>query len=432
MSLITSAPSSLGVLSRPINRWWTVVSGFLGMMLGAALLNYMYNIFSGPMGAEFGWSRSSIALGLTVFLIAEGIGLVCLGSAIDRWGPRRVAATMVFAYGLCMATVALLPPFYGIYLTLFALMGFCAAAGTAVPYAVAVTAWFDKRRGLALGLVTLGGGVGGSLTPFFASYLLQNFGWRGVFVGIGLIIAVVPVTSLILLIRMPQSYEEQRKSRAITRTKSGPSLPAIMRTSKHFWLIAAAIFIISVATFGVQSQVIALATDRGIPLATAVGILSLSALSSMGARVVVGYVLDRWHAPYVAAGIFVLSTIGILAIAYSPSESLLMLSVILLGIGLGAEGDILAYLVGRYFPLASFGRVVGVLTLMWAWGGAVGTYFMGLSFDLTDSYLTAVWTYSVLMMVAVVALLKLGPYLYKAGHDPKPDAREAETPVSAS
>ncbi len=409
------------MFNKPINRWWTVVAGVLGSAVGAGVVGvYMFGVFAKAIGAEYGWTRASVALGLTVFALASGVGSFTLGAAIDRFGLRRITVLYVVMFGCAIAAIPFLPPDRGLFLATFAVMGFFGSAATVMPYAVATCAWFNRKRGLALGLINAGTGIGAALMPLYAQYLLTRYGWRGGYWGVAAVVTCVAVFALVALVRLPANYEAERRAQGANQA-GGAVLSLIVRTDKNFRLIAFAIFGISVATFGVISQLIPIATDRGLSLAVAAGVLSTAGIGSLCARLAVGYAMDRIFAPYVAAAVFLITIAGMGFVMSADSVAALTAGAVMVGIGAGAEGDILAFLISRYFPMHAFGRVAGAIWVTWAWGGALGTYALALTFDKTHSYSLAIGGFIVLLVLSAIAILRLGAYAFplEKKHFPK-------------
>ncbi|GAB7545951.1 MFS transporter [Cupriavidus sp. 8B] len=405
------------MFTQPINRWWNVVAGSLCVAVGAGVVGvYMFGVFAKSIGAEFGWSRASVSLGLTVFALASGVGSLTLGMAIDRFGLRKVTSIYVVLFGGSIALVPLMPPRLDLFLVAFGVMGFFGSAATVMPYATAICTWFNRKRGLALGLVNAGTGIGAALMPLYASFLLSRFGWRGGYWGVAALVTLVPVVALALLVRLPAGHEQAHKPgrHAKEPSDAGHSVPlgTILNSSRPFWLIAIAIFTVSVATFGAISQLVPIATDRGHSSMAAAGMLSTVGIGSLIARLAAGYVMDRIFAPYVAAAVFVLAMIGMGLLIGANSVVAMTLAAVMVGIAAGAEGDILTFLVSRYFPMGSFGSVTGAIWVTWAWGGALGTYLLGLSFDITHSYSAAIGGFVAALAAGTIAILRIGPYAF--------------------
>ncbi|MDR5761014.1 MFS transporter [Caballeronia sp. LZ035] len=404
-------------MKRNINRWWTAVAGALGAATGGGVIAvYVFSIFAKPISVEFGWSRATVSLGLTVFSLMNGVGTVFLGIAMDRWGVKRVTMAMISLFGLSLAAVSALPPSKTAYFLTFAVIGFAAAAATIMPYALVVSAWFDRSRGWVLGLINAGTGLGGAIMPFYANYLLSHYGWRTGYIGVGIAAAVIPLLALAIFVRLPEGFDEKRLHERKAAAKTTVPLRTILRSSKQFWLLAFSIFCISFATYGMLSQLTPMMLDRGITPLVAAGIMSAASISSICSRLCSGVFLDKFFAPYCTAAIFVLTAIGMGMVAESDNPTLLTCGAVLLGLGLGAEGDLLTFLVSRYFSIYSFGSVTGAIWLTFAWGGAAGIYILNRCFDVMHTYTPAAYSFIGLVAIAAVAVARLGPYLYPPAH----------------
>jgi MFS family permease len=404
------------------NRWWSVAGGTLAMLLGSSTIAaFMFGIFAKAIGQEFGWSRTSVALGLTAYTIGNGFGICLIGAAIDKWGARWTTGVMISLFGLSIAAVSLIPPSFPIFLAIFVVIGFFGSAAVMIPYAVAICAQFDKQRGLALGIINSGNGIGGMLVPIIAVPLLEKFGWRTGYVSFGLMAALIPVLCLLLLVRVPEGFEAERKSKSAI---DGSQSFQFLRT-RHFWLLFTAIGLISFSTFGVTSQILPILTDRGYAPAVAGGVLSTVGLSSVCARLGTGFFVDRIFAPFVTSVIFVAAMVGIWLIVHGGALPIITTGAVLLGIGLGAEGDVITYLVSRYFPIHSFGRVTGSVWMTFAWGGAAGTLLISKSYDTFKSYDGVVLVLMGLIAVGIVCVLSLGSYIFPPTHG-------ARAPINAA
>ncbi|MBN3785525.1 MFS transporter [Burkholderia sp. Ac-20353] len=405
------------MFNQPINRWWNVVAGALSASVGAGVVGvYMFGIFAKSIGEEFGWSRASVSLGLTAFALVSGIGSFTLGMAIDRLGMRKVTIIYVLMFGLSIALVPFLPAGLGLFIATFGVAGFFGSAATVLPYATAVCAWFNRKRGLALGLVNAGTGIGAALMPLYAHFLLSRYGWRGGYWGVAALVTFVPIVMLLFFVRLPSDYEQERRMRREAKNKwtggSSRSLGSVVRSSRPFWLIVIGIFNVSVATFGIISQLVPIVTDRGYSSLAAAGILTSVGVGSLISRLAIGFAMDRIFAPYVTAGVFALAMVGMGVLTTASSLTALTFAGVLVGIAAGAEGDILTFLVSRYFPMTDFGSVTGAIWVSWAWGGALGTYLLGLSFDLVHSYNIAIISFIAAVGVGAIAVLRVGPYAF--------------------
>ena len=204
---------------------------------------------------------------------------------------------------------------------------------------------------------------------------------------------------------------------ATAATQPGVSGGQALR-SGVFWLMAAAFFFVALACAGMLAHIVAIMTDRGVSPQRATAAISLGGLALIGGRLLSGWLLDRVFAPYVAL-VFVLSPLaGILLLFGSNTAGLAMLATVLVGIGLGAEVDLIAFLISRYLGLKAFGEIYGYLFLTFMFGSALGPFVMGLSFAKTGSYTTTMVGFTLGLAIAAFLVLRLGAYRFGV-HDTK-------------
>ena len=404
------------------SRWWTVVAGTLGCSLGAGVLViYTFGVFGAAMAGAFGWSRAVHANALTVFLVFSGIGSLLLGPLIERFGVRVPCAALVAVFGLSVASLASVPANPWEVYVIFAVIGLSGSAATAMPYAVAVRGLFDQERGLALGLVNLGSGLGSATAPYCASALLHSFGWRTGFLGVGLA-GIVPALGLLFLVREPGGARLEA-----SESVRSEWLAQIRGTT--FRLIALPIAGVSIATFGVLGSMVSLLKDRGVAATSIAVVMSSAGVSSWLARPLVGYALDRFFAPFVTAATFIFAVLGLLLLIVTDSLGGVIAGAVLIGFSLGSEGDLVTFLVSRYYGPAVYSRVLSALWVTWAWGGGIGTFVAGASYRALDSYTPALLCFAMLLCLCTIIVCRLGPYAYppekRTRWQPKTQAPEA-------
>jgi MFS family permease len=122
--------------------------------------------------------------------------------------------------------------------------------------------------------------------------------------------------------------------------------------------------------------------------------------------------MDRVFAPYVAALTFLLALAGIGLIAAGGPPVALLSGAALIGFALGAEGDLVTFLASRYFSLDIYSRVLGALWLMWAWGGGLGTWLVGVTYRATHSYNVSLALFALVLVISALVVCRLGPYVY--------------------
>jgi MFS family permease len=410
-------------LKQDINRWWTVVGGALCLSVGAGVISaFMFGTFIKAIAAQNGWSRAQVSLGLTIFEFAMGPGTIVLGSLIDRFGVRRPTLFFLAMFALSIALVGVIPVSLPLFCLVFVMVGFFAPGSNALPYAKVVCARFDHRRGLALGLAVGGTAVGAMLMPQYAGYLLRHFGWRTGYLGVAALMAVVSIPALYFLVKMPPDLDAKLLRRTHQPADKLPSLWSIFKHDRTFRLLGIAIFCMSGVLLALLSQLVPMMTDRGETVRTAAIMLSIAGLTSAVGRLFAGYLMDRVHAPYVAAMSFGLTLCGVIMFAAGATGATAMVSAGLIGVSIGAEADIITFIVSRYFDLRLFGRVCGGMWACWGWGAGIMIFASGLCYDLLHSYHVALWVFVGLVLVSVVSICRLGPYVYPEQRSPRDTA----------
>lgn len=402
--------------SGQLNRWWYVATGFLTLLFGTNSINALFNVLGPPMIAELGWTRGVMSNGLSLTTTVTGFSVILLGFLIDRFGPSKPSLPMSLLFGGGIMLLAAIPANETLFYLLCAVIGVGAAAMNPVAHATVVTAWFRDHRGLALGITMAGIGACGVVMPYLANAVLGLGTWRSTFFVLGLVMTIIPLVVYGFVTRMPAEHEATRKAAQATGKMAGQPLLKIALSSRQFWLLGVSAAVLCAATFGLMSQTVGLVTDQGLSKETALAVLSVISLASLAARLFVGYLLDRFQAVFAAVVIFALCGLGAFLMLTVSSPGLFFLAAVLLGLGLGAEGDILAYMTSRYFPQYSYGRVLGFLYFLYAQGAALGVLALGQIYNATKSYSASTVPIVGGLVLGIVCLLFLGPYKYTLDH----------------
>ncbi|AWT11882.1 MFS transporter [Stutzerimonas frequens] len=395
--------------------WWVVFASIVGMIVSQGpVLVFTFGIFMKPLAAEFGWTRSQISLALTLAILSAAIFTPWVGRLIDRRGSRQVAIPALILFGLGVATLALLPPNLWIFYLWFCAIGVLSAGGAPTAYAKAISHWFVRRRGLALGVSMAGIGLGAALMPIIAQNAVSAVGWRGGFAVIG---AVVLIGMLLVAWKLRNSPSdlglhpdnEAPHDGRVRAAAVGLTCRQAIRT-KNFWLIAVAFFLAALAINGCSVHFVPLLTDRGVSPEDAAKTASVIGIALIVGRVGAGYLLDYVFAPFVALFFFSGPVIGILLLYGGATGTEAVLCAALIGLGVGAEVDLIAYLASRYFGLKAFGEVYGYQFAIFCVGTAFGPLLMGTGQTIFGSYDLVLLFFVGCMVVACLLMCCVGRY----------------------
>ncbi|HVB80768.1 MAG TPA: MFS transporter [Candidatus Binataceae bacterium] len=402
-------------LSRSLRSpWWVVVGSTLALTVSnGPVVLFTFGVFLKPVTSAFGWDRGTMSLAVVLSSTASALVGPIVGILIDRWGVRRVTLIAIVCFSLAGTLISQTPDSPLVFALLYALWGMFGGGHANLSYTKAVSGWFDRQRGLALGITMAGTGIGVAVMPQFASFAIGEFGWRGAYVAIGALVFVVSIPAVFLLVQEPQP--QQGRAHA-TRPVSfaGRSVAEAFRSSE-FWIIGTALLLAVVAMNGTIAHVVPLLTDRGMTREVAAMALSVVGLSTIAGRLMSGYLLDHFFGPYVAACFFVVSSFGVFLLASGAAMPAPILAVILMGLSLGAEVDLIGFLVSRYFGLRSFGQISGYLFAVFQLGSGIGPWIMGVSFDTLHSYTVALVGLGSSLVAASVLMSQLGHYVFPIG-----------------
>jgi len=377
--------------------WWMVLFCCITMAVGPILITGTFSIFVKPLAETFGWSRGDISFGFSLVAFSIAFYAPVLGILIDRFGPRIVIATGAVVFGAGFCSFWFLSNSLGQFYSLYLLTAFGGASLTSLPFAAIISRWFTKQRGLALGLMGTGVFLGGMYAPPLVTHIIATAGWRWAYITLGVIIWCVALPmSLFLLMDHPQQKKLQplgeENDAAARLAMAAPHTPdhsltlAEARRTVPFWCMTVSFALLSTASHGAITHFAPLLTDKGLsPQQAAAALMLLSAMGVLG-RIIAGYLVDRFPAHLVAAGLFLGVVLGLIA-AFSAEElpSALVFAA-MIGLGFGAETDLMPYLIAHHFGLASFGRIFGWIYGAFAFGGMLGPLLMGKTFDATGSY----------------------------------------------
>lgn len=390
--------------------WAMVAYSTLGVMC-CAISTVMINtgLFIRPIQADFGWTRGQIVASLSIGALVMAVANPFVGQLIDRVGTRCVLIISQLGVGTATASVPYLTEVYGLqgfYLG-FALISSLGAGSTIVGYLRLLSSWFSgpllSSRGFALGCCSAGVPLGAALTAPLAVSIIESVGWQSAFFAL----AAAPI-----LIALPISVFAVREAPTTKVTSSGAAdLPGLTlaqasRTST-FWILIVLVLLISSCLQGQAIHMAPFMKDISMPAPLFAIMVTLIPAIGIPSRLIAGYLFDRFFAPKVAFVVFALPAVAALLMAGFPTTATVVMGGILLGVGQGAESDLIGYLVSRYFGLKQSGRIFGTIYGAFMVGIAFGPYAIGRLFDYTQSYRTSFAAAGIGLCVICLLLLCL-------------------------
>ncbi len=365
----------------------------------------VFGLFLVPISSEFGWPRSAVSLVLLILAVSGALSYPVVGRIIDRHGARRVIIPGLLLFALSVALVSVTSANAVHFYLTYALLGVTAAIPSSVMYTKVIAGWFDRNRGFALGFAGgVGNGTGAAIAPIFVAMLIANYGWRGAHQGIALAIVAIGLPTLYFLLRDPplERLAENAAGEGVTL--------AVARKTRTFWIVLVAIALGAGCMTAVFAHVIPMLVDRDISMDRAVSILVTFSMVTAFWQVAVGYILDRFPRPWIAAPFYIAAIFGLILLETSSDYPTLLLAGFLMGLGLGTEYGVLPYFLSRYFGVRHYGAISGMVYGVVVLTQGVTPFLMDVDFDLNGSYRIAIITVCIAMLISAYLLTRLRPF----------------------
>lgn len=375
------------------------------------LQSYGISPFVADLEREFGWTRSQVMIGVSVSN-AAGIFLnIIIGMIVDRFGSRRVALTgLVVKTGsfalLATATGALLN---WTFLWLILAVGVVLVQSTV--WMRALAKHFDHSRGFAFAVALSGTSIMAVFLPTYSTWLIQNYGWRMGFVGVGATWLAITLPIVFLFFR------EERGPAAAVPNRAAPAPPATLQgltfreglRTRAFWLLVISFGCFSFFSMTVATNLVPLLSETGISAMEAAGIASIMGLVGIVVRLSVGAALDRLPGNVIGTITLLMPVIGAsILLLDAPSTILLSVAVGAFGAAIGAEMDVALYLATRHFGLKAFASLFNAVITFGAMMAAIGPFIGGKLHDLTGNYDALLATIVVIMSIGALSMALIG------------------------
>ncbi len=403
--------------------WPIVLSSLIGVALCLSPLPYWALIVIGPeLGKEFGWSRAVTSAGFLFMTAGVLVGAPVVGRLVDRYGSRRVLLPSIIALGIGTCAFSRMTDNPVVFYTIFYLTALFGSATLPITWSKAIVNNFDRYRGLALGMALTGTGLFGFIATPTIQAMIDSFGWRNAYIGVGLLPIIISFPMAYWLFHDPK----EKQALATSGESAGPSLkswiwqPALVAAvffaamiyviTRHgpfwvvvlmvfvligflihnylisgknaaesnlpglslreaffdyrFWVILLAILLLGAVISGIIANAKFMLLDKGYTdqeatsFFTGAGVIALSVLVG---RLVGGYLVDHFWAPLIAFVFLSVPAIGCFILMQDMSVGMNVLAMILVGFAAGVEFDLIAYFVSRYFGMRSYGQIYGLI-----------------------------------------------------------------------
>ena len=379
----------------------------LGMTL-VAVHAYALGVMIEPLEQEFGWSRAEISAGPLVTSIVTLFLALFGGRAVDHFGPRKVALIGVPFYAVALALISTAGPNLISWLLLYALLGAALICIYPSVWSAAITQRFEKNRGLALAVVLSGTGIASAIVPFLGANLIEAYGWRGAYIGMGGLSFIVVFPLVVLLFAKDQPPERPADQKLAQARPAGTKGELL---SPKFIRLAIGGVIYSLGATGLGINAVPILMGEGFSLIAAAEVAGLVGIGTIIGRIVGGLLLDRIDGRFVAMGC-ALGALSAASILLATNDSTLAASIacLMLGLTAGAEYDACAYLTTRHFSPRHFAALFGMLGALFGFTSGIAPFIANSLYGFFGNYDGILWAVMPMFAVASLMFLSLGRY----------------------
>lgn len=399
---------------------WVIVAACTVTLVIHAGVFYSYGIFFKHLIAEFGWSRAATSGVHSLFMVIHGGSAIVMGWLVDRFGPAKVMSVCGFITGLGLVLTSQINALWQLYVTYGLIVGIGVGAGF-TPVMATTTRWFIKHRGLALGIVASGTGLGTLILAPVAERLITAFGWSTAYFILGVVAWVVLIPSALFLRRdpvekgllpygtdksLPTFDINQQAGTGKAKSESGIALKAAARY-KPLWILCSVFFLFNFCLQMVMIHLVNYATDMGITSFIAATFISIIGLGGFLGRLIMGTASDRIGSNNALSICCAILMITMVFLIFARELWMFYLFAVIFGFAYGGEVPQMPVLVGRFFGLRAVAALVGVVVFGATIGGAIGVWMGGQIFDVTQSYQVAFIIAAIASLAAVIITLTL-------------------------
>ena len=414
--------------------WFTVLATGVVSAWAWASWGYGFGAYFDPLQKEFGWTRAQISAGYSLRRLEGGVEGPFGGMLTDKFGPRIVSFLGVVIAGLGLILMYFINKLWQFILVWGLVVSLGFNLGTLDPLEKALSDWFVRKRGLAVGLARVGLSLGGTFGPALMTMLLIVYGWRSAFLFAGLVTWVIslPLTWFFVKPHRPEFYglmpdgatveEELSMAKVGVGQDYAAEVGEVEFTVRQalgtlaFWVMTAESLLMSFVSPCISVHMIPHLIDMGVSPIGAAAAMGFTLFMSAPARFAVGPICDRiqinnFKYVYITArGLMVL---GLFLFMLSSNLWMVYASATVYGLGQGLSAGGRTPIRGRFFGRKAFSTIHGTSILVSMPASIVAPIYIGWVFDITNSYTNAFLHASILGICAVVALFFLNPPKYR-------------------
>jgi MFS family permease len=348
-------------------------------------------LFMGPLGQEFGWSKTVLSAGPSIATITTAILGPFLGMLVDRYGTRRLVLPGLILTIAAISAFGLMTGLAWQWYLLWFLFGVVSVSIKSTAWTAAVVGVFTQSRGLALGLVLAGTAVASIFVPLIGNWLITAYGWRTAFVALA--VGWGGATFALCYFCFFDLHDKQHDSpeAAFAHAEAQASLPGLTRSEglrdSALWRLAISNFLVMLLTMGLSIHLFPILTEAGISRTNAAWLLSVSGFAGIAGKLATGLLLDKFRPNWIGG-----LTLGACALAFAllidgiRSPAMIVFAMVVNGYAFGTKTQITGYMTANYAGMKSFGFLYGIMSALMALASGLGPFMAGYMYDRLGGY----------------------------------------------
>lgn len=391
--------------------WKLLLAAFVGASI-SGVEGRILGVLMKPMSEAYGWGRAEISLAPLMLSGAVLIMSPLMGSLADRYGSRTIVLYGIPLTALSLASTGLAGDNLLVFYALFTIAALVAPAAGPIVWSHGVASRFQKHRGLALGISMAGISALGTVVPIIThiAYSALDIQLTWALLGIYVFVLAFPLAWWFFFPGPGDKARQMQSSGPQSASVPGMDFRGAV-TSGLFWRLAMAMMITAFVCGTFHIHFVAMMTDRELGGMTAAALFGAMGPATFIGRLLGGNLLDRYFAPYIAAGTLMLPLMACVLMLLPETTVIVAIAIAsLIGFALGMEGDVVAFLSARYFGLRHYGKIYGMLFGIYVLGSGVGAFVAGSIFDTTGSYHLAFVVFIPALLAAITLFATLARY----------------------
>lgn len=396
---------------------WIIFAATVISICGLFGVRFSFGVFFKSLQGEFELTRAATSSIFSTYMILAAIFGIITGWALDRYGPKLVVSLMGFLTGLSLVITSQATESWQLFLS-YSLLLSMGTGGTMAAFIPVILRWFDKKRGIAIGIATSGTGLGTLLIAPTSAYLISSMDWRMAYLVLGLAVWVIVISAAMLLKRDPREIGGLPDGvKSITSTTdsannkvdaqlTGFSFRQALRT-RQFWFVFGTWLSFATCLSLIMTHVVPYATDTGISLEKAATVISLIGGFQIISRLAVGRISDIAGRKIPGVACTLIGICALIWLIWSRELWMFYIFAVVFGIAYGGIGVVNLAFVGDIFGRRNLGTIMGILEVAFAAGSAIGSFLGGYVFDVTESYGVAFAIGAASMLVLAVLYIAI-------------------------